>query len=155
MLPRDKLGVRAYVYATFYWAIIRILKLWYLKGFYTFQSMSFTQRKWFKVRFVDTKHELWKPQELQLLQLGHNTATMIGLILETEMLRLLQPTPRTYVKTVMLKLRMLWQNGAWKSPIFMEGKLKKANINMSHTLLISFTPFVHLLIRFFISWLIS
>ena len=50
---------------------------------------------------------LWKPQTLEILLLGHNITTMIGLILETVMLRLLQPTSRTYVKTVMLRLMML------------------------------------------------
>ena len=36
--------------------------------------------------------------------LGHHMTTLIGLILETILLSLLQPTPRTYVRTVMLKL---------------------------------------------------
>jgi len=45
-----------------------------------------------KLGLLTSNRELWKPQELFILLLGHHITTMIGLIFETVMLMLLQPT---------------------------------------------------------------
>jgi len=77
------------------------------------QCISHKENKYVNLKsgFADSKHGVVEAQELQILLLGHHITTMIGLILETVILKLPQPTSRTYVKTRMLRLVMLCQNG--------------------------------------------
>ena len=78
-----------------------------------------------------------KPQELHILLFGHHMTTMIGLILEIVMLSLVQPNSRAYFKNTDVKIDDVLTEWEIMKYNLMEGKLKQANTNMNHILLIT------------------